>query len=68
MPVCEVWKAKRVYINKRGAGKGYAAIENPLFFKENSRMFYGDAKGKVEELISELEKVIFQNKGLLKLC
>ena len=34
---------------------GYAAIENPLFFKENSRMFYGDAKGKVEECIAMLE-------------
>ena len=44
MPVLEVWKAKQVFISKRGQGKGYSGIENPLFFRENSRMVYGDAK------------------------
>jgi len=44
MPVLEVWKAKQVFISKRGQGRGYSGIENPLFFKDNSRMVYGDAK------------------------
>jgi len=44
MPVLEVWKAKQVFVSKRGQGTGYSGIENPLFFKENTRMFYGDAK------------------------
>ncbi len=44
MPVLEVWKASQVIISKRGQGRGYSGIENPLFFKDNSRMLYGDAK------------------------
>ena len=43
MPVLECWKAKQVFVSKRGQGTGYSGIENPLFFKENTRMFYGDA-------------------------
>jgi hypothetical protein len=43
MPVLEVWKAKQVFVSKRGQGTGYSGIENPLFFKDNTRMFYGDA-------------------------
>ena len=43
MPVCEVWKAKKVFINKRGKGLGYSGIMNTLFYKPNARMFYGDA-------------------------
>ncbi len=54
MPVLEVWKAKQVFISKRGAGTGYSGIENPLFFKENSRMFYGDAKASVDMLLQKL--------------
>ncbi|NQY82137.1 MAG: NAD(P)(+) transhydrogenase (Re/Si-specific) subunit beta [Alphaproteobacteria bacterium] len=54
MPVLEVWKAKQVFISKRGQGTGYSGIENPLFFKENSRMFYGDAKASVDELLNLL--------------
>lgn len=46
MPVLECWKAKQVFVSKRGQGTGYSGIENPLFFKENTRMFYGDAKGR----------------------
>lgn len=51
MPVLEVWKAKQVFVSKRGQGTGYSGIENPLFFKENTRMFYGDAKQSVSALL-----------------
>ncbi|MDG1736943.1 MAG: NAD(P)(+) transhydrogenase (Re/Si-specific) subunit beta [Paracoccaceae bacterium] len=52
MPVLEVWKAKQVFVSKRGQGTGYSGIENPLFFKENTRMFYGDAKASLDQLLS----------------
>ncbi|MVA58769.1 NAD(P)(+) transhydrogenase (Re/Si-specific) subunit beta [Agrobacterium vitis] len=51
MPVLQVWKAKQVFVSKRGQGTGYSGIENPLFYKENTRMFYGDAKKSVSELL-----------------
>ncbi|TGP21481.1 MULTISPECIES: NAD(P)(+) transhydrogenase (Re/Si-specific) subunit beta [unclassified Mesorhizobium] len=51
MPVLEVWKAKQVFVSKRGQGTGYSGIENPLFYKENTRMFYGDAKHSVSQLM-----------------
>ena len=51
MPVLEVWKAKQVFVSKRGQGTGYSGIENPLFYKENTRMFYGDAKASLTELL-----------------
>ena len=51
MPVLEVWKAKQVFVSKRGQGTGYSGIENPLFFKDNTRMFYGDAKASMDSLI-----------------
>ncbi|MBB4066605.1 NAD(P)(+) transhydrogenase (Re/Si-specific) subunit beta [Gellertiella hungarica] len=51
MPVLECWKAKQVFVSKRGQGTGYSGIENPLFFKENTRMFYGDAKASLEKLL-----------------
>ncbi len=51
MPVLEVWKAKQVFVSKRGQGTGYSGIENPLFYKENTRMFYGDAKDSVNALL-----------------
>ncbi|RKF14972.1 NAD(P)(+) transhydrogenase (Re/Si-specific) subunit beta [Roseovarius spongiae] len=54
MPVLEVWKAKQVFVCKRGQGTGYSGIENPLFFKENTRMFYGDAKESVTSLLSRI--------------
>ena len=55
MPVLEVWKAKQVFVSKRGQGTGYSGIENPLFYKENTRMFYGDAKDSVNKLLPLLE-------------
>ena len=54
MPVLEVWKAKQVFVSKRGQGTGYSGIENPLFFKENTRMFYGDAKKSLDELLPKI--------------
>ncbi|KFI30324.1 NAD(P) transhydrogenase subunit beta [Haematobacter massiliensis] len=51
MPVLEVWKAKQVFVSKRGAGTGYSGIENPLFYKDNTRMFYGDAKKSLDQLL-----------------
>ncbi|MGG7644502.1 NAD(P)(+) transhydrogenase (Re/Si-specific) subunit beta [Rhodovulum sp. YNF3179] len=55
MPVLEVWKAKQVFVSKRGQGAGYSGIENPLFFKENTRMFYGDAKQSVDKLLALID-------------
>ncbi|MEM7750035.1 MAG: NAD(P)(+) transhydrogenase (Re/Si-specific) subunit beta, partial [Pseudomonadota bacterium] len=54
MPVLEVWKAKQVFVSKRGQGTGYSGIENPLFFKENTRMFFGDAKASIDQLVSHV--------------
>jgi H+-translocating NAD(P) transhydrogenase subunit beta len=54
MPVLECWKAKQVFVSKRGQGTGYSGIENPLFFKENTRMFYGDAKKSIDELLPKI--------------
>ncbi|MEF0944322.1 NAD(P)(+) transhydrogenase (Re/Si-specific) subunit beta [Rhizobium sp. BR 362] len=51
MPVLEVWKAKQVFVSKRGQGTGYSGIENPLFFKDNTRMFYGDAKKSIDQVL-----------------
>ncbi|MEC8126411.1 MAG: NAD(P)(+) transhydrogenase (Re/Si-specific) subunit beta, partial [Pseudomonadota bacterium] len=54
MPVLEVWNAKQVIVSKRGQGTGYSGIENPLFYKENTRMFYGDAKSSLDQLLSQI--------------
>ena len=51
MPVLECWKAKLVIVSKRGQGTGYSGIENPLFYKDNTRMFYGDAKKSLDVLL-----------------
>ncbi|MFT6451840.1 MAG: NAD(P) transhydrogenase subunit beta [Halocynthiibacter sp.] len=55
MPVLEVWKAKQVFVSKRGQGTGYSGIENPLFYKDNTRMFYGDAKASVDSLLPKID-------------
>ena len=55
MPVLECWKAKQVFVSKRGQGTGYSGIENPLFFKENTRMFYGDAKESLDKLLPMID-------------
>jgi H+-translocating NAD(P) transhydrogenase subunit beta len=55
MPVLECWKAKLVIVSKRGQGTGYSGIENPLFYKDNTRMFYGDAKKSLDALLPLIE-------------
>ena len=55
MPVLEVWKAKNVIVSKRGQGTGYSGIQNPLFYKENTRMFYGDAKASLDSLLTKID-------------
>jgi NAD(P) transhydrogenase subunit beta len=54
MPVLEVWKARQVVILKRGMATGYSGVENPLFFKDNSLMLFGDAKESVDRLMGAL--------------
>ena len=55
MPVLECWKAKQVFVSKRGQGTGYSGIENPLFYKDNTRMFYGDAKKSLDSLLPMID-------------
>ena len=54
MPVLEVWNAKTVIVSKRSMATGYAGVENPLFFKDNTRMLFGDAKDSVDAVKSSL--------------
>ena len=57
MPVLEVWKAKTAVVMKRSMASGYAGIDNPLFYKENTRMLFGDAKKNVDALVSKLREL-----------
>ncbi|KAF0854020.1 MULTISPECIES: Re/Si-specific NAD(P)(+) transhydrogenase subunit beta [Pantoea] len=54
MPVLEVWKAQNVIVFKRSMNTGYAGVQNPLFFKENTQMLFGDAKASVEGILRAL--------------
>ncbi len=54
MPVLEVWNAKDVIVFKRSMAAGYAGVQNPLFFRENSQMLFGDAKDRVQDIVKAL--------------
>jgi len=54
MPVLRVWEAERVVVFKRSMNTGYAGVQNPLFFRENSRMLFGDARERVEDILRAL--------------
>jgi NAD(P) transhydrogenase subunit beta len=54
MPVLEVWKGKTTIVLKRSMATGYAGVQNPLFFKENTRMLFGDAKDSLDEVFKSL--------------
>jgi NAD(P) transhydrogenase subunit beta len=56
MPVLEVWKAKSCVVMKRGMASGYAGVENPLFFHENTRMLFGDAKQVIDSVLAGLRE------------
>lgn len=56
MPIIECYKSKITVVNKRSMASGYAGIDNPLFYYENTRMFFGDAKKAFDELLEELRK------------
>ncbi|HEY9644633.1 MAG TPA: NAD(P)(+) transhydrogenase (Re/Si-specific) subunit beta, partial [Coleofasciculaceae cyanobacterium] len=54
MPVLEVWKSQTVVVLKRSLASGYAGIENPLFYRDNTRILFGDAKQNVDAIVSQL--------------
>lgn len=54
MPVMECWKGKTTIVLKRGMATGYAGVQNPLFFKENTRMYFGDAKESLDHVLKEI--------------
>ena len=54
MPVLEVWNANDVVVFKRSMAPGYAGVQNPLFFKENTQMLFGDAKQRVDDILAAL--------------
>ena len=58
MPVLEVWKAKVCVVSKRGMAAGYAGVENPLFYKNNTRMLFGDARKMVEATLTEVKALV----------
>ena len=55
MPVLQVWKSKTSIVMKRSMASGYAGVDNPLFFKENNRMLFGDAKKMLDEVLGALK-------------
>jgi NAD(P) transhydrogenase subunit beta len=57
MPVLEVWRAKTCIVSKRGMATGYAGVENPLFYKDNTLMLFGDARKSIEATLAEFRRV-----------
>jgi H+-translocating NAD(P) transhydrogenase subunit beta len=56
MPILEVWKSKTCIVMKRGMASGYAGVENPLFYKENTQMLFGDARKMIDAVLAELKQ------------
>jgi NAD(P) transhydrogenase subunit beta len=54
MPVLRVWEAQHVIVFKRSMNTGYAGVQNPLFFRDNSQMLFGDAKERVQDILGAL--------------
>jgi NAD(P) transhydrogenase subunit beta len=54
--VLQVWKSKLVVVNKRSRATGYAGIDNPLFYKPNTKMLFGDARGAVENVVAAIKQ------------
>jgi len=54
MPVLHVWDAHDVIVFKRSMATGYAGVQNPLFFKDNTQMLFGDARARVEDILAAL--------------
>jgi NAD(P) transhydrogenase subunit beta len=56
MPVLRVWEADNVIVFKRSMASGYAGVQNPLFYRNNAQMLFGDAKEKVDEILFQLSR------------
>jgi NAD(P) transhydrogenase subunit beta len=54
MNVVEVWRAKQVFVLKRGRGTGYAGVQNPVYTNDNTRMYFGDAKESIDALLNAM--------------
>ena len=57
MPVLQVWKGKTTIVLKRGMATGYAGVENPLFYKDNTLMLFGDARKSIDATLAEFRRV-----------
>ena len=62
MPVLQVWKSKTSIVMKRSMASGYAGVDNPLFYKENNRMLFGDAKKMLDELHREAHRGVVERR------